>query len=392
MVGMAILAAGPAAQPRGGELDSPYVVSRVEVDQTAASAARARELAIVEGQRKAARRLLERLVPASHQARLPQLSDAQIADLVDSFEVNSERYSSVRYVGVLTFRFNDADVRELLGRAGVPYVETRARAYVVLPLLREGDRLRLWDDFNPWRQAWTDVPVGDGLVPLVVPLGDLADLQDITAEQAMEGDGQRIATIAERYGAAGGVVALAGPPAAGGPGVAVRVTRVDSGERTVLMEEVFARRGDEPAEGMYHRIAVDTARLIQERWKSDLTVRSEVPSSLVAHVPIASLDEWLRVRRALNEVPLVRSAEVRMLARTQAVVELRYVGDESQLRLALAQRNVVLERGEGEASWQLRLAGVTRTTVRPAVGATPQVPDAPPRAPPDAPTTPAGKP
>ena len=54
----------------------------------------------------------------------------------------------------------------------------------------------LWDDPNPWFDAWSTQRVPSGLVPLQLPRRDLADLSAITADQAVDGDRNRtVATI-----------------------------------------------------------------------------------------------------------------------------------------------------------------------------------------------------
>jgi len=108
------LIAGPG-HAQGGET---YEERGVAVDRTAATATQAREEALAEGRRVALQRLLERLAPPEDRARLPRLSDVQVLDLVQSFEVESERTSAVRYLAILTVRFQPEGIRTLLRQAG----------------------------------------------------------------------------------------------------------------------------------------------------------------------------------------------------------------------------------------------------------------------------------
>lgn len=94
----------------------PYEVTGVEVDVTASDAATARDQAIVEGQRKAFTMLMERLLGAEQAATIPTPSDAELSSMVQDFEVESERLSSVRYIGVMTYRFDAASIDAAMGR------------------------------------------------------------------------------------------------------------------------------------------------------------------------------------------------------------------------------------------------------------------------------------
>jgi hypothetical protein len=190
----------------------PYEVTGVPVDVTAADAATARDQAIVEGQRKAFTMLMERLLGTEQAASIATPSDAQLSSMVQDFEVESERLSAVRYIGVMTFRFDAAAVDAAMGRPSE---------------------------------------------------------------------------------AAGGVVTDAVPS---GP--------------------------------------VRTLSVV---------------------VPIASLRDWVEVRRRLSAITLVQRAEVRSLARTEGELNLSYYGDESRLRQALAQRQLSLLQDPQQQQWLLQL-------------------------------------
>src|ERR1700739_480165 len=77
--------------------DDAYSVT-VKVDATADSAAAARDLARIDGQRRALAAVVGRLSNSSEPATLPKLDDKAITDMVASFEVANERMSTVRYL------------------------------------------------------------------------------------------------------------------------------------------------------------------------------------------------------------------------------------------------------------------------------------------------------
>lgn len=349
--------------------DAPaFVVEGVEVDQTAASATLAREAALAEGQKKAFRRLLERLTLRADHPRLPELPVARIADLIENFEVQAERSSSVRYIATLTFRFNPEGVRTVLRGAGIPFAETRARPMVVLPVFRRGDSVVLWDAPNPWFDAWRDMPARDGLQPLVIPLGDLADIGAIDAEQAMQGATDRIEAIARRYDAGGAIVAEAFLDGSAGRRATVQVamTRFDGATAEQTVVESYVARPDEDEAALLTRAAVETALLIEERWKSDVALQFGKQAVLTADVSFAGVEDWVMLRRRLAEAAVVRKADILSLSRGRARIELHYVGTESGLRLALAQKDLLLERGG--TGWELRLrptGGEGQTLSRP---------------------------
>ncbi len=100
---------------------------------------------------------------------------------------------------------------------------------VVLPVYQAAGQWRLWDDPNPWREAWERRPPAAPL--LLVPLGDAGDLAAIDADKARAGDANALGDRSHN-GSDEAVVALA---AMQGPtdhptGVDVTVRRYRAGQ------------------------------------------------------------------------------------------------------------------------------------------------------------------
>lgn len=341
-----------------------FTVTDVRVDATAETAAAARETALAEGQRRALGRLLERLTLRADHARLPALEPSQIAALVRNFEVEEEKTSPVRYLARLTVRFKPGAVRGLLRSHGVPFAETLSKPVLVLPVYDMAGALALWDDRNPWRTAWARQPKRDGLVPLVAPLGDLADIADIGAEQAVRGDDARIAAIARRYGAADALVALARlrtVPLTNLPVLEVSVSRFGAVAQEETIVETFTAASPEGSEELLARAAEAVAVAVEENWKRDNLLRFDREGELAVAVPIEGLEDWLEVKRRLERVAFIRRSDLVYLSRGEARARLRFIGEQEQLTLALAQSDLVLSRGA--TSWILRLGSPERNSV-----------------------------
>ena len=101
------------------------------------------------------------------------------------------------------------------------------------------------------------------------------------------------------------------------------------------------------------RAATQTARTIEEQWKSDVALQFGKEAMLVTDVVFSALSDWVAVRDRLGETAMVRRTEVLQLSRNRAQLELHFIGSESALRLALAQKDLVLDRDA--AGWQLSL-------------------------------------
>ncbi len=371
MVLACVLVAGGLALPvpaRAQGMDV-FEVRDVAVDVTAETAAQAREQAHAEGEVQAFRILLERLTLRIEHKGLPELKPDEIASYIKDFSVAEEKTSSVRYLAQMNFRFKHEEVRALLNDFGFSFAETVSKPVLVLPVFQNVGALILWDDPNPWRDAWAARPKHDGLVPTLLPLGDLADIAAIGAEQAMDGDLQRLAAIAGRYGASDTLVVFG-------------VLLVDAAKARQVLDVYFTRYGrqlkeqtevvgfpqekDEPIPKLLARAAEELTSIVEDNWKRDNLLQFERAGVIPVVLPISGLKDWLRVRKRLGGVAVIRRAEMVLLSRDRVRLNLHFIGETSQLALALEQADLALVQEGGK--WFLgpiKPDGANRKTRKP---------------------------
>jgi len=347
---------GSALAQADGDL---FTVRNVPVDETASTAAEARALALDTGQRRAFRRLIERLVPEDQQGLVPQVDSSQLQYYVRDFSVANERTSAVRYLADLTFRFNGDEVRRLLRSNGVGFAETRGQPVVVLPVFQRGEGdSTLWGDGNPWREVWAQRPGDDGLVPLMVPLGDLSDITAIDAARAEAGDAQALRAIAEIYGTEDVLVAeagMSGDPEAGSAVLEVTSRRYSGGRSGVTLRDRVIQVEGEPLDGFLRRAADRIDNAVQEAWKKQNVLEFGSQRSIQVFVPLEGLNDWLNVRRRLHGVASIQRSDLSSLTPRQATLEITFLGDEQRLTQALQRRDLYLSLRE-DSSWELGLA------------------------------------
>jgi hypothetical protein len=382
LLGAVAMRAGPAPAQ---ESDEAYSAT-VKVDATADSAAAAREMARIDGQRRALAAVIEHLSGASEPAKPPKLDDKTITDMVASFEVANEHMSAVRYVADYTFHFRPSKVRRLVrvaetpptesgsksspdkspadsgGKspaegASKPSVEGGNRVVVVLPVYQDGSNLVLWDDPNPWRMAWSERPAGSGPGRLVLPLGDAGDLAAIDAEKAGSGKSEALTAITQRNRGSEAVVVVATARRQGEKlaGLDISVKRYRYGHLVDTQASSFEADAAESEAEFLKRAAESTAAEIESGAKRNAGARSDQPVSLTVTVPITSLGEWVQVRDRLASVSAIRKIDLLSLSRQEARIEVKYVGSQDQLKSSLAEVN--LDLGGGDPIWRIQSSG-----------------------------------
>jgi len=326
-----------------------YTVSDIDVDVTAESAVAARDQAILLAQRRAYEKLLLQLADADAAASLPQLDNNQIADLVEDFDVVSERSSTVRYIGKFNFHFRADAVRQLLEESGVRYAVLTSPPMLVLPVLTVDGQSVLWSDANAWFAAWQNHPTGGSLVPVKLPLGDLADMSAIDAPQALAGDVAKLLPLALHYGAQTALVVeakLAADAASGTRQITLAVQRYDAGGLVDSFTDEVAGAVD--ADQLYSQAIDRVMQRIQTAWKQQNLVSSTVAQTVAVAVPIADYRGWLDVRRRLAQINTIQRVDVRSLRIDLARLDIVYVGDLAQLEQALGTRSLTLTDDGGE--------------------------------------------
>ena len=364
---LAVAAAVGAA--RAEETD-PFSAT-VTVDATAETAAKARETARLDGQRRALATLVEHLPGAGPAAKLPKLDDKAITDLVASFEVAKERMSAVRYVAEYTFHFRPAEVRRVLRSAGIAIADDPGKPSdpgqpspdsgkppVLLPVYQAAGMARLWDDPNPWRDAWDRQPAA---TRVVIPLGDAGDVAAIDANQARAGNAGALGALARRNGADDAVVAVAAMRGAPDKpsGVDVTVRRYRGGQLLGSRNASLTANPGESESDLLGRATGAVVAAIETGWKKEPPPGYDQQGTLTAVLPITGLDDWVRARERLAAVPAIRKVALVALSRQEATIEIGYAGSIDQLKASLA--GISLDLVRGDPLWRLARTGPDRT-------------------------------
>ncbi|PPR26942.1 MAG: hypothetical protein CFH38_00416 [Alphaproteobacteria bacterium MarineAlpha10_Bin1] len=386
-----LLAVGITFVVRSGRTESVYTVRDIAVDSSAASAAAARSIALAGGQRTAFDRLMRRIVLSEDRVILPNLDDTMIAQVIDGYEIEKELVSPTRYRANLIVDFNKNQIRKLLRKRKIRFAETRSKDVLVVPVYDAGEGAVLWQEPEDWRAAWLARPANEGLVPFILPLGDVMDMGAVSAAEAQSPLREALLRLAQRYGADEIVVAVAS--------LRLSDERVETGQGTEDGTENGTEEGTEdrgaeptgqsaadetepsvsrrvrgPVEGAIlqltvHRVGVAGEQSASELlrgapaeskadllsravgrviaqveggWKQANILRFGRENKLRIIVPLAGLSDWVDMRRRLSELAVVLTVDLAALSRDQAEVLLHYLGETEQLMLGLEQSDLAL--------------------------------------------------
>lgn len=354
---LAAWTAGHAAFATGPVETNIYAVQGVDVDVTSTNAASAKNQALMDVQVKAFIEIVARLGSPEMAAQVQQsMKPDEIAPYLRSLSIEQESSAPGRYIGRFTVRFLPEKTQKFFADRGIRVPTTQADPVLVLPVYRAPDGIKLWED-NPWRKAWIDLKGEQGLVPIIVPLGDLQDTETITAADAVNGDATRLEAIRNRYGAQSLLVAQAQPAEGGGVHVYI--------EGTTKLGDVKVNKVYEPEEG--NPLAVEALATVafqkmlfktyQEESAKLAAAESERNAnrvqSISVSVPFSSPREWNAIRSRILTAPNVNAVDLSSLSADGAVIKLMYTRtvEDLQNNLRAAGLNLV----QSGPSWVIQL-------------------------------------
>ena len=326
-----------------------YTIRSINLDATASDSNTARSHAIAEGQERAFMRLLRTLtLPADH-FRIPRIDRGEIANYVQDFEIYNEKRSDQRYLAELTVRFKREQVRKLLATAGVPFSETATVPIIVLPIYQAGGQAILWEDSNPWREAWRRLEIKNELVNLMVPIGQLADVMAINAEQALEGDRKSLRKFAMSYGAEETLVAVASLSSLSSDQISVDVTIQNFGITVgALGIERFEMQEGESFSDFLGRAVAQMAERLEHDWKVSNLLSFDEQAAIRVTFPIKGWSHWRSLMSRVKQVSVVQDVVIIGLSRREASLKIEFLGDADRLGVLLLKKDINLERVNGE--------------------------------------------
>ena len=328
-----------------------FVIKNISVDVTANTALVAREKALEKGQIIAWRRLLQRLTLMDAADSIAKVPFLEIRPLIRGYEVLRERTSPVRYVAELSVTFNDEDVRQFLLNNAVAFAETPSLPVLVIPVLIKQGVSALWENPNPWRDLWQNLPEQDGLVQIIVPKGNIFDIRDLSALQALRGVETRLKVIADRYQAQSVIIAKASKGfdvKDNLPVLEITVTKfnADMVEETII--DSIKGQADDDLLGLLDAGVTRVVTFISTTWKRKNLVNSSSMIRVAAVAPIYDFENWLSVQFRLNKIGVLKKIDLLRISKKEAFLDLWVMGNLAQLKNALLQKQLMLVDGRRE--------------------------------------------
>lgn len=395
-IGLAVAAMLAADPVQAASQASVYTVANYPVQAQAQDAVTAKAQALAEGQQRALRSLLKRLVPVTAYSKLPKVQLARVQDMISGFSVRSETNSPTEYIAALDFQFQPRAVRDLLRSSGIAYVDEPAPPVLVVPVYRLPQsaapapaakagkaagpavaglpaHLQTQRVAGLWSKAWSELDLDHALTPVKLSANGAAIAPE-TISGLLQGDAGLVRVLAGESPIERAVLAHAAPSADGRKLVVTLAGRDAVGwfivERSYPIHDGDIAYTSELA-------AVVALGVLEGRWKSlkgrgqseewnTTTDRVDglrisrpragdgAPETVNITVEFRGLGQWQQIRSRLTGMAGVEDLEVGQMTARAAAVSLRYPGGGERLAEDLAGQGMSLAPQAGQWLLQAR--------------------------------------
>ncbi len=129
--------------------DKRYIIENVKVEALAENAAKAKDLAMHEGERQALNLLFDNLEISRINTQF--IDDEVLAQILESIQIKNEVLSDVKYSGLVTISFNKDFVNFNLEKLGIGKNKTLEPKYLYIPVLKKDNEYHILAN-NIWRE------------------------------------------------------------------------------------------------------------------------------------------------------------------------------------------------------------------------------------------------
>lgn len=336
-----------------------FTISDITVEKKASDATGARKLAISEAESIAFDKLVRSMITDADYYKLPVLSKQDISALVKGYEVSDEKAYAKTYKATYSISFLPHMIKNLFEENEIEFSENKGAPTLVLPVYQEGNNVTLWDSENDWWDSWNKRVSLNNLIPMILPLGDIEDINLLKVEDVFSENYETFRELVEKYDAKDVLVVEVqydDEDFSGKPTVDV-VARLLNKNNSEKRQAAYKGEFGQEKVLFFSSVAKDLISRIEGDWlkKAAATAQIEEPEkpNVVVNIPISNLKDWLGKKKKISELEFVEELEVVTITSKLAVAKLYYKEDFATFSYFMGLEGYSIRKLEGSDDWYL---------------------------------------
>ena len=265
-----------------------------------------------------------------------------IKDFVSGYSIDSEKFKTNKYSALISVNFDKKKVISLLDSNSIEYIFKTGPKTLIIPLMNFDNRLILWDDPNPWFEAWLRRPLDSNLNKFLLPAGEVDDLITLNASDAKNLKYYKLKNISVKYNA---------------ENILVIIVNVDKKKNYYTLDlKVYdgLEQEEVPLEGVnflstnnlnkdLFNLANDFADYYDDIWVKKNIDKMNMKSSWLVEVRYTKFSEWIKIKKMLLNSDKVTNLVVARLSNKRAFVDINVISAELFLK-DLISKNYIIEK------------------------------------------------
>ena len=314
-----------------------YTAGDVKVDVVDKDAASARKHAINNGQSLGLFKVLERIVDPKQFESMPEISDDEIADMVQDIAVSGEKTSRVRYMATLDIHFKPSVIRRFLTDNNISFVQKPSAPYLLLPIYYENKNVFLWDSPNSWAGAWKKAR--PALIPLILPKDDENEIVKINLKDIQSANQEALKNWQNIYGTAGVITAEVSNVK---NRLHLKAVKYRNGEPIDTVKLSTSYKKDLP--GALENLAESYITKTENAWRDANLINIADDTFITVIVPTSGISDWLYVNKQLKQIATVTKIELKATTKNKAQIELWFADGIGNLGKSLRKKGLSLKK------------------------------------------------
>jgi len=265
-----------------------------------------------------------------------------VKDFVSGYSIDSEKFKKNKYSALISVNFEKKKIIDLLDDKAIKYSFQAGPKTLILPLMNFNNKLILWDDPNPWFEAWLSRPLDPNLNKFILPAGEVDDLITLSAMDAKNLQYYKLKNISVKYGAKKILVLI------------VNVNKKQNNytlglkvfdgleQKEVFLEEFNFLPSDDLNKDLL-KLANQFSFYYDDLWVKKNIDKNNLRSRWIVEIRYTKFNQWIKVKNRLLNGDKVTNLVISSLSNKRAFLEINIVSDELLFK-ELVDKNYTIEK------------------------------------------------
>ena len=324
--------------------DEVFTVKNILVNISSTSSVKAKEIALLEAQEKGFDILMNKiLLKNEYEKILENLETEKILEFVQEIEIESEKTTSVSYIGSIIVKFKKDKILIFLKKSNIRFSITKSKPLLILPIYKFGGVTYLWDDKNIWKDLWSETANDTGLIPIKASEGRFSDFIYINPNQALKKNLKNLKKIADSHNSNGILLAILKKKYNRDKSKVIlmldlSIHRFD-GDKTNNFEDIIETNIEEYSDNLLTQAKLKVENFVNNQWKVE-NVLSTSTNNVKLKIHYDNLKEWVEIRDLVKSIPIVTNYKIEKFSKDFVEIYLLFSGNYNQLKVALKQSDL----------------------------------------------------